>query len=279
MSQTPAFWRRPRLFAVALTCALWGGTLSAAWGQAPREYRPDEPLETDRDSFTPAATVAGWGWTIFESSYSFINNSPRADTHSYPEALVRHGISPKLELRIGWNFEAGGASNPISGYEFGDEDFGVGRESRMLFGLKYETSRQAGWIPQSSLLVETFTPTSGEEKVQTVNFGEIVGWQFPNGWRWDSAIRYSTAAIDSKHFDQWAPSSVLRMPMGERWTGHVEYFGVFSQGREREYATHFISFGPHYLLTPNLEIGVRVGYGLNDQSAKFFSNVGLGWRF
>jgi hypothetical protein len=35
----------------------------------------------------------------------------------------------------------------------------------------------------------------------------------------------------------------------------------------------------HYLVTPDLEVGVRVGWGLNDQSARFFSNAGFGWRF
>jgi hypothetical protein len=35
----------------------------------------------------------------------------------------------------------------------------------------------------------------------------------------------------------------------------------------------------HYLVTPNLELGLRVGWGLNDQTARFFSNVGIGLRF
>ena len=128
-------------------------------------------------------------------------------------------------------------------------------------------------------MLEAYTPTSGPSKASTVNVGEIVGWEFPNGWRWDSAIRYGTAVKEGKHFDQWAPSSVILAPVGDRWTAHIEYFGVFSSGREREFTTHFVSFGPHYLVTPNLEVGVRVGFGLNNQSARFFSNVGLGWRF
>jgi hypothetical protein len=35
----------------------------------------------------------------------------------------------------------------------------------------------------------------------------------------------------------------------------------------------------HYLITPNFEIGLRVGWGLNDEAAHFFSNAGIGWRF
>lgn len=243
------------------------------------EFKPDEPLETDRDSFTPATTTAGRGWTIIESSYSYIDNGPRPHTHSYPELLVRYGMTKRLELRAGWNFEQGGPSNPVSGFEFGDEDFAIEKEGRMLYGLKYETSEQSGWIPQSSLLVEAFTPTSGPSDTSTINFGEIIGWTLPNGWQWDTAIRYGTASLQSKHFDQWAPSTVLRMPVGTRWTAHVEYFGIYSSGREHEFTTHFVSFGPHFLLTRNIEIGVRVGFGLNEQSARFFSNAGVGWRF
>ena len=37
--------------------------------------------------------------------------------------------------------------------------------------------------------------------------------------------------------------------------------------------------GTHYLLTPNLEIGVRVGWGLNQDAANFFANTGVGWRW
>ncbi len=62
-------------------------------------------------------------------------------------------------------------------------------------------------------------------------------------------------------------------------TWHVEYFGIFSSGKNEEYERHFISPGVHYLINPNLEVGARVGWGLNDKSARFFTNVGFGWRF
>lgn len=40
-----------------------------------------------------------------------------------------------------------------------------------------------------------------------------------------------------------------------------------------------VSPGVHYLITPDIEIGMRVGWGLNNEAARFFSNVGIGWRF
>jgi hypothetical protein len=33
------------------------------------------------------------------------------------------------------------------------------------------------------------------------------------------------------------------------------------------------------LLTPNLDVGVCLGWGLNDEAANFFTNAGVGWRW
>lgn len=36
---------------------------------------------------------------------------------SFPELLVRYGMTEKIELRLGWNFEVGGAGDVVSGGE------------------------------------------------------------------------------------------------------------------------------------------------------------------
>ena len=105
------------------------------------------------------------------------------------------------------------------------------------------------------------------------------GWELPNEWKWDAALRYGYDSTEGDHFNIWAPSTVLKVPVFERWTVHVEYFGIFSEGRAEDSTQHYFSPGIHYLVTPELEVGVRLGWGLNDQSADFFNNVGFGWRF
>ncbi len=95
----------------------------------------------------------------------------------------------------------------------------------------------------------------------------------------DSAIRYGTENEAGDNGNLWAPSVVLKVPVGERWKAHVEYFGVFSAGLEHDRAPQYFSPGIHYLITSNYEIGVRVGWGLSDDAANFFSNVGVGLRF
>jgi hypothetical protein len=244
------------------------------------EEEADE-IETDRDSFTPATNVAGRGRAIFESAYSFIDNRNVPETHSYPEVVARIGAADWLELRIGWNYEVGGAGSPISGNvpsDFGDEAE-LERASRILYGAKFAVTDQDGFIPQSAWIVQGFTPTSGLETHTDFSATFVAGWTLPNRWVWDSAIRYGATQFEEDDFNTWSPSTTLKIPLGERWKAHAEYFGVFSDGREDETVQQFFSPGVHYLITSNLEIGVRVGWGLNQEAPNFFSNVGFGWRY
>ena len=250
----------------------------------PREIAEEEEvdaIETDRDSFTPATTLAGCGRVIVEAAHTFIDNRAVPETHSFPELLVRYGASDWLELRLGWNYEVGGAGGPVSGNvpsDLGEEDE-LEREHRMLYGAKAWISEQDVWLPESALIVQGFTPTGGEATDTHLSTTYVFGWTLPNRWVWDTALRYSTGSLEADRFDVWAPSTVLKIPVGERWKFHAEYFGVFSHGRADESVQHFFSPGVHYLVTSNLEVGVRVGWVLNREAPNFFSNAGLGWRY
>lgn len=247
------------------------------------EEGEEDEIETDRDSFTPATSVVGRGYSVIETAYTFIDNRGVKETHSFPELVARFGVSENVELRLGWNYEVGGAGNPVSGNVPDDfEEEGAAaleKESRLLYGGKFQLTQQCGWTPRSALIVQGFTPTSGEVNDSNLSAAYVGGWRFFEGWEWDSALRYSTSSAEEDHFNVWAPSTVLKVPVGERWKAHVEYFGIFTAGREAESVQHFFSPGAHYLITPNVEVGVRVGWGLNDQSPNFFTNFGGGFRF
>ena len=261
------------VFVVATLAAIACGGAACAQRATGREE-----FETDRDSFTFAPTTAGQGASILEASYSFIDNRAAAEAHSFPELLVRRGIGERFEARLGFNEEAGGPGI-ASGSEFGGEDIETEDESRILYGAKFETTEQTGWLPRSAAIVQGFTPTSGPSNKSTLMVGEAFGWRFSNGWEWTTAIRYGTGFAAEDAFSQWAPSTVVKVPVGERWNVHAEYFGIVSSGKEVPLDIQYASFGGHVLATEDLEIGLRVGWGLNETSPRFFTNVGVGWRY
>jgi hypothetical protein len=243
-----------------------------------QERAEREELETDRDSFTFAPTTAGPATSILEASYSFIDNRLGPEAHSFPELLLRRGIGGRFEARLGFNYEAGGPGT-VSGSEFGGEDIETEEEGRMLYGAKVETTDQEGLLPRSALIVQGYTPVSGPSNKSTVVVGESFGWRFTNGWEWTTAMRYGTGFEEEDAFNQWAPSSVVKIPLGERWNVHAEYFAILSSQKDVPLNIQYASVGGHVLATENLELGLRVGWGLNDTSPDFFSNLGVGWRY
>jgi len=245
------------------------------------EGEEEEPLETDRDSFTPSTTVVGAGRTLFESSYSFIENRTADNSHSFPEILTRYGLTKNLELRLGWNYEMGGGGSVSGSGDPGEEELltGSARETRILYGLKAALTEQEGWLPQSAVIVQATTPTSGPATATQFTTGYVFGWQLPNDWKLDSSMRYGDSVEEGDHFNHWAPSVVLKIPLSDQINVHGEYFGIFTQNRATNQAAQYLSPGIHYLVSSNCEVGVRVGWGITPSAAQFFSNVGLGWRF
>ncbi|MBL8812372.1 MAG: transporter [Planctomycetaceae bacterium] len=240
----------------------------------------EDRIETDRDSFTPSTKTAGEGRAIFEAAYSFLDNRSTDSTHSFPEIITRIGITERTELRLGWNYEIGGGGS-VSGGDAGGllEASGSREESQMLYGFKTQVSEQTGWIPESAWIVQGTTPTSGLETATDFQLGYVFGWEIMDLFTLDSSLRYVATQEEGDHFNQWAPSVVVKAPLADRWNVHAEYFGVFTENRGENVAPQYFSPGIHYLITPDVEVGVRVGWGLNEEAANSFANVGFGLRF
>ena len=240
----------------------------------------EEALETDRDSFTPSTTTVASGRALFESSYSFINDRGKENTHSFPEILTRIGLNERTELRLGWNYEIGGGGSVSGGHAGGAlEELGSQEESQLLYGVKFTLTEQDRWIPVSACILQATTPTSGPETASDFQVNYVFGWKLFDDWQLDSSMRYVTTKEEGDHFTDWAPSVVLKVPMGNRWNVHGEYFGIFTDGRAENRDPQYFSPGIHYLITPDFEVGIRVGWGLNEDAANSFSNVGFGLRF
>jgi len=72
---------------------------------------------------------------------------------------------------------------------------------------------------------------------------------------------------------------MLRIPLTEQVNVHFEYFGVTLQGQGGERLTPLCQLGRAPHVAPGPRTGRPLRLGLNDASAKFFSNAGIGWRF
>jgi hypothetical protein len=239
----------------------------------------DEHLETDRDSFTPSTSTVGTNRVVLETAYSFVDGGSGEDTHSLPELIGRYGLTDRLELRFGWNYETGGGGSVSSANPHGEgHSSGSVEESEVQYGVKLDVTDEDGWLPDSALLLQAATPTSGPESTTDFQVGYIVGWKIFDDWMLDSAVRKIWTEEEGDQFSSWAPSVVLKVPVAQRLNVHAEYFGIFTEGRDDERNGQYFSPGVHYLVTPDFEVGVRGGWGLSNDAADSFFNVGFGIR-
>jgi hypothetical protein len=238
-------------------------------------------IGTDRDAFTPSTLTIKPGTAVTEGSYVYIENRDSPPTNSYPEILCRVGATDRFEWRFGAGYVDNGGGYLVTNAEGGEgpADGTITYESNVLYGFKATVTEQSGLTPQSCLILDAFTPLSGDLfgtiPVTTIAFG----WKNEADWRLDAAVRYVYAEGREGWYDKWAPSVVLRIPCTERWEVHAEYFSTFTAGLPDDETSPFLSPGTHYMLTQNLEVGIRLGWGLTGDAANFFSDAGFGWRF
>jgi hypothetical protein len=151
--------------------------------------------------------------------------------------------------------------------------------AQISYGLKIKLNLGESWGSSNAIILQGSTPTSGEANDSQFMVGYVTGMSIWRDWQWDSSLRYNLTSAEADHFQTWAPSTVVKIPCGEKWKAHLEYFGIFSDGRNEETVQHFLSPGVHYLLTPDCELGIRIGWGLNEFAPNFFANIGGGYRF
>ena len=268
--------------------AVWLGAalvLALLWQAPPDSARAEEVSEgdlgTDRDAFTPSTKTIAPGTLLSEGSYVYIDNRFGLPTNNVPEYLLRIGGTDWLEWRFGVNYSVNSAGNIVTSVEVGerrpfDESL---YEANVLYGFKADVSDQEGIVPESCFIMEAGTPTSGDLWGTIPVATAVAGWELPWGARLDGALRYSYAQGHARWFSRWSPSVVIRQPITERLEIHAEWFETVTQGLRKDIVRPFFSPGTHYLLTENIEVGLRVGWGLNHVAAEFFSDTGIAWRY
>lgn len=243
----------------------------------------EDSIETDRDSFTRSPSTVGKGRSIIEGSWTYLEQPNSLESHLLPDLLFRYGATKRLELRLGANYEVGkfehlGIEAEVPEGEVPEDD-GLVKENLIFYGVKLQMTEEEGFVPESSVIVTGTTPVGGDTNDSKFSCEYAFGYELSGEWELDAGLRFFHLSEEGDWFYEWAPSVVLKKSFGKRFNAHLEYFGQFTDQRAEAYVIHYLSPGAHVLVTPNLEVGVRLGFGLNEQSPNFFLNLGSGLRF
>ena len=264
-------WCRDTLFS-------WEGLFDVREEQ--EDPNEEKAFELDRPDFVEASSTVGLGRVVIESGYSYsFNNDGGVQTvsHSYPETLIRVGLLAEwFEFRIAQNIaheqqRSGGITSRASGAE------------DLYLGCKLALTKQAEWLPEMALIPQMTVPTgdadfTDDEVLPGANW--VYSWQLTELWDMGGSTQ-GNRAIDATANDylEMSQAWAFGYAVADDARVYVEWFGFFPHGADVAKPEHYGDVGLAWFLTPDLEVDVRFGIGLNEVADDYFTGLGGGIRF
>jgi len=257
------------------------GILGSSENDKVKERAAEEDhLDADRPHFPEATTTVGKGRAILESGYTFTQKGDSFLSHSGPEALLRIGMfADWFEFRIGQNFldqrqTATGVTTTASGAQ------------DLYLGVKLGLTEQYGWLP-ATVVIPQMTVPSGSAEVTARKVLPGVNLDF--GWEVIKDL-FNIELLIANNFvqDELGTSQHHELATGLtavfQLTKKVEMFaewdafyptGGLGSAAPRNYAVT----GLVYFVTPDLQLDMRAGVGLNHAANDFLAGVGFAARY
>jgi hypothetical protein len=231
-----------------------------------------QPIVTDRPSFSVGPGTIPRGRIQFETGYtfSFEDAHPNVKTHTFPETLVRLGLTDRLELRVEWP--------TLTFIEKGTDVHGL---NDLALGFKIQVFQQQGFRPRLSFTGRLSIPTGHEDlssdrldpELRTILTYALNEWLGVFG-----NVVIAVPTSQEKRFVQVSSSLGLSGTIRERVSGYIEYFGYYPV-EVAGGSGHFLQTGILYLLAYHIQLDARMGAGLNRGTDDLFSGAGISWRF
>ncbi len=232
-------------------------------------------LATDRPGFGDTTTIVPAWHFVLETGYTYTlrdRDGVRSQQHNAPEVLARLGVlEDRLELRLS-----------TSGYIWSRSDSGSGYETAQGFsdlsiGLKLKLSDQDGALPR--LCVEGMTTVGlGANNVSNRDLEptiKLIGsWNLGSGFSLATNAIATYATSSGERFVQGAGSASLGYSVSDSVLVFGEYFVVGPRGKSTD-AAHSVDFGGAWLITPRVQVDMRLGFGINNQADNFFVGAGV----
>ena len=240
-------------------------------------------MVTDRPDRTESTSIVQPGYVQLEIGWTHAeSDEPGADftTDSFPELLARIGMTPRLELRVGFG-----------GYQWADADVsGEGRfdesgAADSSLGVKLHLADEGETRPEMALLAATSLPTgasaftsdqadpfAGLLVSKTLSDRFSLGANLGVGW---GTVEDGNGDEDTLSRAVW--TAALGIGLTERLGTFVELYGDAALSDSGRPANAFDT-GLTWLVRPNLQLDCAAGFGISDAAEDWFLGVGVSWR-
>jgi hypothetical protein len=240
-------------------------------------------LVTDRPDATESAVTVPRGLFQFELGWTHAETDvegTRTRADSFPETLIRIGLSRRFELRLGFD-----------GYQWDREDPASGpSEDRSGFnntsvGFKAALAGERGARPQIAVIGEIGIPSGAEELTDSEVVPAFI-FAFSNTLNDRLSLGYNLGALWLEEEDESGESKTtataiwsvaLGIGVGEKLGAFVELFGNPILSGAGESSSSFDG-GFTYLVRPNVQLDAFAGTGLSGDAPDWFAGLGISFR-
>ena len=230
-------------------------------------------IVTDRPDFTESSEVINRGGFQFESGMAIATDGTGADrvrAFAAPFALMRIGLAPRIELRLGADGytteDAGGVH--ASGYS----DFGIGAKVRLF------DQDQIG-VDLAVLPILALPVGSDEFSAGRYNPAIKIAWarEMAVGFDLTGNVNVSALSDAEGRFHQEAVSLSVGHDLAGGWGSYAEIYGFSRIDRDGGSAITF-NGGVTRPIGQRMQFDVEAGHGLTGTAVDWFLGAGFAIR-
>jgi Putative MetA-pathway of phenol degradation len=254
--------RSPGWAAILLTLAVWPGAYSQP---SPSEEEPE--LLTDRPDFTETSFVVPLRRLQVEGGFTYADGADGERVLNAPELLLRYGLAPRTELRLGLPDYVRVRGNGQRVGQFGDTYLGV-KQQLGPPGARYGLA----------LIPAVILPTGGRAVTSDHVDPEIVlAWarDLSKAWSVGGILGYAWPTEEGRRNDTFIPTVSFGRSLSDRWGTFFEWAAEFPK---RGGDVQLLHHGYTYALRSNSQLDVHFGVGLTRAAPDFFIGAGYAFR-
>ena len=206
-----------------------------------------------------------------------VTGDVKLGTLTAPTTLLRYGLTDKVELRLGIDFDA-------QYFRIGDID-SLSNNSKLSLnapqlGAKFSLYKGEGWKPDFAIITKVTLPDIGGEGKKEDHIIPELNFAFSNEINNTLSLGYNIGLTSDYKFNltDLFYSASLGINLNEKTGAFIEVFGNTPEAKFKDF-NNSVDGGFTYLIKKNFQVDIYGGLGFTTEADDFFLGTGFGYRF
>ena len=244
------------------------------------------PLSSDRPGQTTSPGIVPQCHPQLELGWTHTENKDESDTRiksdQFPNTLIRLGVIPNGEVRLGYNgytWQSDRPKNDASSTSSGSGDANV--------GIKYRFLEASGWLPESAFLAQLSLPVGADSFTShradpsflfafSHPLTDFLSFSYNLGASWAT---YRDSQTDRDHIlSTFNYTASLGFSLTEQLGAFIEAYGSIAMNPSNSPANS-IDGGFTYLILENFQVDISGGKGISEAAPDWYVGAGFTYRY